>query len=319
MLWIVGIWHACGYSQHFRDSFRPYLSSSVLMGITKGALGAFLFLSSYLLCSRHSFRCWSDAVAFYRNRAIRIMPLYLLSLATLPLAKFDMHGMMARLLSAIGVSPFLPEYRLMTLWFVATLLPFYALLPLLALERRPFVSKTAGLAVLGLFSALPFLLKVDPWLPICFAPFLLGVWCSERTVRHPAVWLFVAAASWFFLLYAPDLPSGGPVPSAVRSSMRAAPQLRNVLLSLLGFAPLLLASVPLSRIPGSDGVWRFLSYVSFSAYLFHRQVYGLIEPFLPPDGPVRIAVIECIGFPFVLAASFAMQRLGDLIAKRLRR
>ena len=299
MVWIVGFWHAMGgYCPRFWETLETQSSFRFLSGVTTGVLGAFMFLSSRLICSRHSFANQHDVLAFYRSRFVRIFPLYLLALVSFPNVGFDNHGVAVRIFALFGLSQYIPGFGIMTLWFISALVSFYALLPLLAADWMSTGRRIAlGLSLAALFFVLPEWIGSDRRIPICFAPFLLGIWTSRRTPRHPLLETATLSAIWSFLLW---LPQETP--------------LRDLLLSALGWAPLQLVSTPLSKLPGSGRCWRFLAYVSFAAYLFHRQVYKVFVHFLPPEGPLRPIIVAAVGFPLVLAFSFVMQRLGDRTA-----
>lgn len=304
MIWIVGFWHALGgYCPHFWQHLQTMVPFHALSAVTTGVLGSFMFLSSNLICAHRSFSERNDAFSFYRSRAIRILPLYLLSLATFPNVRYNGHGIAVRFFALFGLSQYVPGYGIITLWFISVLLSFYLLLPLIATERISQYRRFAiGLAFLGLFSGLPIIAGSDPRIPGCFAAFLFGSWRARNISEEPLWKTWAWSVGWLSLLLLPDETT-----------------LRNILISSLGIAPLRLVAVALSRLPKLDALWRFLAYVSFAAYLFHRQVYKVFVHCLPPEGPFRPVVVVAIGFPVVLAVSFVLQRVGDRCVKRLHR
>jgi peptidoglycan/LPS O-acetylase OafA/YrhL len=101
VLYIVGFWHALGYT-----TAVPGYPNAITHRVTVVILGLFVFLSGFLLANK-DVSSFESIVTFYKRRLFRIWPLYILSLIVFVLS--GLTSSKTALLSAVGISMFYGE------------------------------------------------------------------------------------------------------------------------------------------------------------------------------------------------------------------
>ncbi len=314
MLYIVGVWHLSDYLP------KPHLRaiSPAFFIFTNVCLGLFCFISGFLLTIKYDFAAvppggrTSLLVEFFRNRFLRIYPLFVLTL----ILYWQVLGSAVRplLLSALLVSGVL-DRQPGTLWFIGNLVVYYALFPMLSLGRTTLWPIGVGLTLaVGALAIRKSFGGVDLRLLTYMAPFVFGIVVARKQ------WLFDALRGrWMAVLSAVLLVSysfnpwwppreGGPT---------ILPQ------AMLGLAPMLWLGEWLSRLPGQAG-FAALSYASFCVYLLHRVVYGITRhEWHTGTGIATALLLLGIALPVTFAASYVLQhgydKLINWMAGRSRR
>jgi len=302
VVYIVGYLHLGGYV----GSGNHHVHWSTV-ALTNVVLGTFTFLSGYMLGN------WSGPIDihgvayFYKRRFLRIYPLYILALIGFVLVWLT--DAQTAVKAALGLSMFIPPAP-MTLWYVAMIVVCYALAPLLIV---PTVMRalTYGMAVWSFMLVYGFLVvEMDHRMLTQFAAFAAGVMCRrlgwrEQLRNHP-IWLAVGFAVALMVavisLHRPLLGAVMAVPSVV-------------------VGPLLLLALA-DRYPAEQtpSAWvRSLAYTSFTAYLFHRIFFTLLQRFIWPADPwLQVAVLVGFGLPIIWAGSLLIQwaydRMLDLLS-----
>ena len=123
MLWIVAVWHNNDYLPvvyHWSNDFVPAM-------ITQVVLVTFTMISGMLL-SKYSFNSKSDVWVFYKKRFGRFYFLFILAAVTFYFCGF--YSLKALIKCVTGISLVLGQSPF-TLWYMAMLMIFYILTPLL--------------------------------------------------------------------------------------------------------------------------------------------------------------------------------------------
>ena len=260
MLYIIGVWHLNNYLSPAYQ-FSP-LANDILSGVTVAALGTFSYISGYLL-REYTFHSRSDVAFFYRKRFIRFWPLFALSAVSL----FLMHWMDAGqfFFGVSGLALFTPS-PLRTLWYISMLMSFYAITPLV---RWKISNQTVSLGRFFCLSAM---------LLVFYLLFLKGIVDPRYLMYSPVyIWglfskdLKFSKSQWLGVLLSSIL-----LITLVFVFLREAYIVRDVLYSVLGCA-IIMSTCFLSPYKWqSSRVVSFLAYGSMSAYLFHRQLFGIV-------------------------------------------
>lgn len=264
--------------------------------ITNVVLGTFTFLSGYVLGTWKGKASAAKLANFYWRRLLRIYPLYLLALTGFVL--LWLCDLQTAVKAAFAVSMLWPEPP-MTLWFVTMIIVCYALAPALiipSLRRSLLTAAGLWLAMLAFnFGAH----EIDPRMLTQFAAFVAGISCRRLDLRRVVsnhlslltVAFSVALIAAIATLHHPLLGAIVAVPSV-----------------MLG--PMLLLVVA-DRVPvelGQHRIMALLSYLSFSAYLFHRIVFEIVKRWAwPAHEWAQWAVLLVVGVPAVLVTSALIQ------------
>lgn len=256
VLYIVAFWHLFDYVHpvSWKEYFNP---------ITLGALGCFTFLSGLFL-GKKEMRC----LKFYQARLRRFMPLFMLALMMFYI--LHMIGTKTMILSVVGMSCFIPPPPL-TLWFFAMMIVFYFITPILLhklhifdnnCDRRIFLIRAtifyACLVMLNL------LFPTDYRILIYYPLYIYGISfpiSKLDTVEHK--WYMLLPFASFLLLI------------GYKSNVYVISELLQAC-GVLYFILLISSILEKIKINGFTYVVKVISYISMTAYLFHRVVYNLV-------------------------------------------
>ena len=297
-LYIVGFHHVLDYIPHLKDLCGGPLEKSVKIG----CLGFFFFCSSLLSSIRHESGSMSDAIAFWKRRAVRIVPLYLLALISFS------RPFMLTLSATVGLNNFIPDIdgrNIPTLWFVSQLMVFYFLYPALRAIRSKRWLAAVCLA-----------LEVVFWIG------------HSRFGWDRRLW-------WYFPLYAAGLAFS---PFAERRLFLSSVALSvgfaclticgmtdvcPIATAFCGCGLLYLVATAMSRAAFSIPFFRFLSFSSMAAYLFHRKLYHrLTAPLASSLGgdslsPFSLLWMFGLCVPVVFLTGWAIQKGYDRLVRRM--
>ena len=298
ILYVIAIVHARQYSDVLRNAIDSHFPA---WGYIVGAMATMFFISGYLLSRRSTIQNWSDVKSFYLKRFVRILPLFAVSLLTFPSAS----SWYVKALSLLGANNFIPGIgangsakNLLTLWFVSVLIVFYAVFPLISwLRRRNGILFCIGFEV---FLALGvYFLKWEPRMVYYFPFFATGVLLSGINERH----VFYGATA-FGLGYGVIRSLG--MFNDVEVILRP---LRTFV--VIAFSCLLSYAKVLSK------PFSILANSSFYAYLFHRQIFGILRSMHIPDGWMRIALIYLVFVPMSFVVGWLVQYEYDQAVRRM--
>lgn len=295
ILYIVGFWHLWEYA----PDAPPYQNSFTLSAILV-ALGLFVFLSGVLLGRTEVRPKIGSVLAFYRRRLLRIYPLYIFALAV-----FVMMGITSQEVAwkaAVGLVMFTGPAPA-TLWFVAMLIWFYLLAPLL------IISAGRGSSFVALSAALYFLMGLAAWiLPdadkrlfIYFPAFAFGI-ATGAGLWRVEQWILASFAAMVVLL-ALLVFSGGlgllTVPLQGGLAVTGSMVIFGLCSRYRG------AFVPSRAVA-------FVSYASFAMYLFHRPLLTLAKDVFMPQGfLLQWCYLTLLWLPLIVLVSWLIQNSYD--------
>lgn len=294
VLYIVGFWHLLNYTSAF-----PGYANAVTYRITVVILGLFVFLSGYLLASKEMPASLSGVAAFYRNRLLRIWPLY--ALALLAFVAYGIASVKTALLASVGVGMIYGGPPL-TLWFVTSLLVFYLVAPALILSARTpivFLGITVTLFLLARHY------QIDARLALYFPSFVLGVLVARNRQAVDRIPLaLIAIASVIALAI---------------SASSGFPEKATESIGIAAIVPLfcLRLGERLYTAPEAPKLLRAISYAGFAMYLFHRPIYATLVTLQPNNPELQMLYLVGVCLPVVTVASYAIQSGYDAIVGRL--
>lgn len=293
-LYIVCFWHALDYLD---PGFLSERARQVFSALAQVALGSFTFMSAYFL-KRYEIRSGGDVLKFYEGRLKRFWPLYFIASLLLYLGG-SLHGaawypsFTDFFLSLLGL-PFFVNPLPRTMWYMAILMFFYWITPLI-LALRGGGGYKKDIPALALALALLFLLRKN---------------FDSRILLHSAI--FAAGLS---------IPEG-PVSLIKKHALCFAVSGCLLLASLLyfrqatalivcaGVVSLVAVSARLSRAKCVSAAATLISYSSLCMYLFHRHIYALFTR-IPAGKPLSGLLVFALVCPCIILCSYAMQRIYD--------
>lgn len=295
---VIAVIHARQYSEILCQTIDSHFPA---WGYIVGSMAALFLASGYLLSKANTIYNVQDAIKFSEKRVLRILPLFVASLLTIPYPA----SLWRKASMLIGVNNFF-GFTLSTLWFVSVLMVFYLLFPLLQIVRRKNLvfAFLLGLMIEALFVAGAKYLGFEARLLYYFPFFCLGVIAAEINVTERQMF-FVALpiAILYFVARVLGLFDGV-----------------EVVLRPWRFFVVVVVAYGISFVLPFRRFWGALAYSSFCAYLFHRQIYDVfLHRWLHfPDGSERILFIYCL-VPVTFALGYAIQFGYDALLKCTRK
>lgn len=304
---IVGWWHLGAYIgiDNENDGFSQPL--------TIGALATFFFLSGYFLGKKHV-----SPTKFYRKRLIRFWPLYVISCAAMYLGGGGIRTIRQLLCSITGISVFiLPQPP--TLWFMAMLMFFYFVTPLLT---SPFSFKTEktwlpivvkGIIIEVVLISISLVHPIDEKILTYFPFYLFGMVTPfgkfDKFFYHSlSVLLFDIVAIIIILFFHRSLFNWGGISYDILVKLTFA-------IGILAFSHLL--NLVVVKIKPAMAIFNFLSYAGLCTYLFHRHIYKVFKVvFSNSNGiiPLYIAPFMVIG---AFLISGIIQKVYDKLTNKI--
>lgn len=294
MLWIVGVWHLFPYTGYYLAS-KNYCYS-----FTYISLGTFFFLSSYLISKKYHFSNWREALTFCKKRFIRFWPLF----AVASILFLYGNTLQQTVLGLLGLSPFWgPQPG--TLWFMATLMFFYIITPLLASENQ-MLSITTFLVVLCLgFLMQYFFHSLDTriyfYFPVYYSGIIAGKLGFEIKTKY---WYIILFLYLLFFVIVHYYGLGYAI----------------LISKIIGIYILLLLSKIISSISNNklNNLVTKVGYASLCVYLFHRPFYHLGLIFVQFSSPLTILLyLWLIVLPITIICCYFVQKVYDSIVNKV--
>ncbi|WP_129626034.1 acyltransferase family protein [Candidatus Oscillochloris fontis] len=295
VLYIVGYWHLLDYTA-FYVSKDPYITR-----LTVIILGLFMLISGYLIGMRRTFQTVSDVVQFYKSRFLRIYPPY--ALACL-LFWFTGLGTQISVFKSIALISVFSFSSLRTLWFIAVLVVFYAITPLMVVIRRHqfvYILFCLSIVFVGLLGDFVFF-TFDPRFFLYFLPFFAGIYIAgHQELLYNRYFIatnyLLLVVSWFFSFQGLEL---------LEFSAFATP------LILFGSLVFFLTTINLRLFLEKYLVqqyinWfiRTISFAGFFMYLSHRLIFlALTNAFGPKPEIAQVLYMLCFCLPVVIILSW---------------
>lgn len=299
ILYIVGFWHMLNYT----DAIPEY-NNLVTYRVTWIVLGTFVFISGYFMGKKEIEIEKKSLMSFYKNRVLRIYPLYLLSLITF--TYLGMSDFMTSLKAALVLSMFFKPAP-PTLWFITMLMFFYTISPFLmsACRKLKIMNLVMIYFVVSVLLMLYFVFTrlLDIRILMYLPAFVFGLIVSmdETGVSEKKSCLILA------------LVVGIIVSFLTNTSYKQV----NFLLSIpmVTTAPYFLftmfrkKSASLQKI---GSIISILSYSSYCMYLFHRPIYIVARRlYFPESGVIQLIYLVAFCLPCIGLFSFCIQKLYD--------
>jgi peptidoglycan/LPS O-acetylase OafA/YrhL len=302
IIYIVGFWHLWEYAPN-----APAYQNSVTHTATLIALGLFVFLSGFLLGRSPVPRRGKDFLDFYRKRLLRVYPLYLAGLIVF--VAVGLSDMASAVKAAVGVSMFFGPSP-PTVWFVAMLLWFYLLAPLL-LASAPRVPLFIGICAV-LYVAMGvvawILPQADKRLFAYFPAFAAGLAAGSQ-LWSPGRWLFFSTVC----------AVGFPLLMCLVGDLGLMVVPLDGVVVLAGSACLFGMCARNAQAFSVNRLLAFVSYASFAMYLFHRPILAACTGAFMPDGfPLQWLYLTIVCLPLIGLVSWIVQRVYDQMMINLR-
>lgn len=301
---IVFVVHLCGYSEA-----TPFNRTAVSWLLSSCCLGAFCFISGYLLAARYSVANAHDAVLFMKRRFLRIYPPYVIALAGF--YAMGLADASACVQGALLVRV-LTGNDLLTLWFANMIVLFYLLTPAFLYHystSRALGLMLAILIILGLVKIATH--RVDmrffEYLPL----FVTGI-AVARNQRLDALMrkkqLIAGLIPLMCILaYGSAQWRQDKLPALVITECA-----RFVTIPL--FWGLAMALSRTTLMPA----FNFVSYCAFALYLLHRITFGLGLQWYQPTGTLRVLLyMGGVLAPCTLLLSWCFQAGYDRLCGRV--
>lgn len=305
MFYIVGVLHLTGYTD------LAVSHNHAMVSLIWSSLGCFTFLSAYLLASRYAFATLDDVITFYRKRVMRFYPLYLVS--SLLLLAIGFNTWPETWKGLLGISPFWkPQQH--TLWYIAMLIGFYIVTPLLCTHRlKSFIriGIFASIAVLTICLQKVFH-SVDPRFFYYYLVYGFGIMCATSLKAQTTKILHSKITLTTLIVYLPVFCY-----LAIRGN-------RAIMMAegYVGIIVILNLAVLIGEKWQNNyrfsKLVHFLSYSSMCMYLFHREIYWmllkLVQPVTDWGG---VSYLFFVGLPLIMILSYWIQKVYDTICKSI--
>ena len=299
---VIGIYHNTDYA-------RIYDYEYIVKPLVYSSLGVFTFLSGFLLASKYSFIEKGTVMLFYKKRILRVWPLFVLS--SLILLLFHFNSLVPTVKGIFGISPFWGPAPL-TMWYVAMLLSLYLLTPFVAVggAKKQCIRAALVMSVIGCIQILfgTVVPKTFNYFTVYFIGLILGRNLYGQTLllmkNKGGLCIF---AIWILSLITDILTKNVWVES---------------ISGVLGIGGMLYMSLYLSDKLAHNKkfvkVTTILSYSSFCAYLFHREVIGaMLRVYNPQEGLPMFIYILLVGVPLSFLFAFFVQKYYDTLIQAL--
>jgi peptidoglycan/LPS O-acetylase OafA/YrhL len=289
-------------------------------------LGIFVYISGYLLNHNYvDLSGWKNINIFFRNKIMRIIPLYLLALLIyiklymkLNLISFFAHVLG---LQIIFSSPLIDP--MVTLWYVGLIMAYYAVFCVIKYGTDIFRS----ILIITIIPIIALILKitinvVDKRFLEYYLVFIVGIYSVRllKIIRNKialTVWtslLFIFI--YFYVVYVYPVITGDNKPPLFSLISAEALVLTNLI--MISFA-WVMHSICM-KISKCKSLFFVISFSSYCMYLFHRPFWWLMLWLYKPDGDIERGIyLGIIGIPLLILLSYLLQNTYDIIIRRLSR
>lgn len=298
MIYIVGVWHLNNYL-----SVDMQYGNEVFVYLKNAVLATFTFISGYML-RKYEFGSGCDIIHFYKKRVLRFYPLFILSALSL----FVMQWMdIKQLLYGISGLAMFTDAPVKTLWYISMLMFLYAITPIMRLKKlnkmrygKLFVFCLVLVVLIILYRKEIIDERLMRYMPI----YVLGLYVKDLNFNKKQ-WMSIGLGSLIFIVGFWLIHIDRVIFSCIVAFWGAA--------SLIAIGFLL----PVKRFYGPIN---FFAYSSMTAYLFHRQIFGIalwllgVRGFGEPYLPLFIAIITLV---LLFLSSWLMQFIYDRLISHL--
>jgi len=299
---VIGIYHNFGYA-------GPYHSEPAVRVLVYSSLGLFTFLSAFLLASRYSFAEKIEIQSFYKKRVLRVWPLFVIS--SLMLAVLGFNAWMPTIKGIVGISPFWAPHPT-TMWYVAMLISLYIITPVVVKGevRLQCIKAVAVMTVVGLIQIIfgTVVPRTFNYFTVYLIGLLLGRNYYESTMRFlRSKKTLIISLIWIVLVVVVFFTKNDYLKSF--SSVVG-------IIALLNLS--LIATEKLSANSFLAKAITTLSYASFCAYLFHREIIWVMFHLYKPKGALPIFLeVLIVAVPLSFLCAYYIQKVYDWIIGKI--
>lgn len=299
---VIGIYHNLGYAGLYHDE-------PAIRVLVYSSLGVFTFLSAFLLASKYSFKERVETWAFYKKRVLRIWPLFIIS--SLMLAVLGFNSWMTTIKGIVGISPFWAPHPT-TMWYVAMLISLYIITPFVVKGnlKTQCVKAFCVMTVIGLLQIV--LGTVVPRTFNYYTVYLVGLLLGRNGYEPTLSFLkskktLIISCAWIAMIAVVFYTKNVYLKSF--SSIIG-------IIAILNFSLLVAKSLKTNKF--FTQYLSIMSYASFCAYLFHREIIWTMFHVYKPDGfaPIFLEVL-IIAVPLSFICAYYIQKVYDLIISKI--
>ena len=314
IFYIVGLFHLFDYTD-----FLPDYKNFITYGIASIVLGSLVLISGYFSGkSAAKYSSFKRVHTFYQKKILRIYPLFLLALFLFHLT--DISGK-AKLIKASFLFSIFQNSSPRTLWFIPMIMMFYLLTPFLILLSKNAIKYWLGCASLfGLLLCYQYFSNgmLDIRLALYLPTFTLGVYMSTPDPIATTIWSLKTEKILYFLfpiifLISANSPSLHELEFLDSIFTIGVKVLEISVGALLLFKVFPKISPIFEQNEKIKNVLMFLSYSSFSMYLFHRPIFKVFNLIYFPNSEFNQFLYLFFGVvPAIMIISFLIQKGYDL-------
>lgn len=278
------------------------ISVPLTEGVTNGVLATFTLISGYFLGAK-KISGIKDAMAFYKKRFLRFYPLFFISSTAFLFIYliWDIQyigSVQQYLLTLLGLSCIITPAP-QTIWFISMLILFYALTPVINSAKGCLKKFLYCVTIFAVFQLLDlFLFDVDNRLLLFFPFYCIGLLIANK-VKFTDKINYIYAIFLFILFIVISLFE----------------KLNSLyLVKVLMVCAFILFAFELgkmcNKISFCKKTLERISYASMCAYLFHRQMFGLVYKLI---GVFPVWAAYLIILPLLMVVSYCVQYTYDKI------
>lgn len=289
VLYVAGYWHLFNYTKAF-PQYQNVVTGRLLMV----ALGLFVLISGYLVGTKVNTNSKNGLIVFYTKRLLRIYPPFILFSIIFYVLNVGSGKKLFKTATLISMV-FPPAAN--TLWFVAMIIIFYMMAPLL-INMSKNMAKYLLFCVFLFSSAFifnHFFNILNERLILFFPIFAVGILLASRQELKDNLPLSVVT---LFL-----------IASIMLTFMENVSMF--LWLPLMVFAPLFCFLILLRK---ERMIVRFkiighIGYASLFVYLSHRPIYEVLKKlYFPQSEILQIFYLAVICLPLIIAISMVLQK-----------
>ena len=302
---VIGIYHNFGYASCGLGG------DPAVRVLVYSSLGVFTFISSFLLASKYAFAEKVEVLAFYKKRVLRIYPLFVVS--SLLLVIIGINTWVPTLKGLVGISPFWGPHP-KTMWYVAMLISLYIITPFVirgGLKVQCYKA-VAVMALIGLIEIIfgTVVPRTFNYYTVYMVGLLLGRNYYEQTMKllRSKKTLLISLV-WMILVVVVFLTKNNYLKSI--SSVIG-------IIALLNLSLFTVEKLSASRF-FTESVTA-LSYASFCAYLFLREVIWVMFQVYKPQGSMQIFLyVLIVGVMLSFFCAYWIQKGYDKLLEKMTR
>lgn len=309
VVWIVGFWHMIGYWEPLYK--LPISYDNVCQIVTWTTLAAFTYFSGYFLGNKN-ITSFENVKEFFKRRLHRFYILFFISCTTLFLGGIILssHGagqlwfltIKDYVYSLLGISTYVGNPPA-TLWYFCMLMSFYFITPVLLWKDTVSYKVSIGIIIECIIFLLAEYGESDHRNYLYFPFYLLGILKAVSPNKIPikrfaiCLMIYIIACILQFHYGLCNFP------------------LLIIGESYIGIVLLVFFSEKLSLITSVNKYGMILSYSSMCAYLFHRQICGVLK-ILTPENYITPYLTSFVWTPCIFLLGLCIQKLYDVLSNK---